>query len=54
MAKAFAWLAAWFGTVSIADLQPIVSVISGALVGLLAAANLYKVVRDMWRKKDGP
>lgn len=48
LVKVFAWFGAWLGTVSIADFQPIVAVISGSLVGLLAVVNLIKAV---WPKK---
>jgi ABC-type nickel/cobalt efflux system permease component RcnA len=49
LVKAVSWLAVWAGTVSIADLQPVISVISGALVGVLALIN---IVKALWPKKD--
>lgn len=49
LTKAFAWITAWIGTVSIADVQPYVSVASGSLVGLLALVNIIKA---LWPKKE--
>lgn len=41
IAKAAAWVAAWFGTVQLADVQVGVSIISGLAVGGLALRNLW-------------
>lgn len=51
LGKTAALIAAWFGAVKLGDVQLVVSIISGSLVGLLAAVNLFRAVRDMWLKK---
>lgn len=51
LGKAAVWIAAWFGAVKLGDVQLVVSIISGALVGLLAAVNLFKALRDLLRKQ---
>ena len=49
--KSIAWVLAWFATIKAADVQMIVSIISGVMVGALAAVNLYVTWRDKVRKK---
>lgn len=51
IAKAIGWFAAWFTTVKIADVQVMVSILSGLLVGALAAANFYVTWRDKIRRR---
>lgn len=41
MAKTALWIGAWIGTVTLADVQVVVSIVSGLLVGLLALRNLW-------------
>ena len=45
LGKAAIWIGAWFGTVTLANVQLWVSIVSGGLVGALAAVNLYKALR---------
>lgn len=52
LSKAALWIAAWFGAVKLGDVQLVVSIVSGALVGLLAAVNLFKSLRDLFKKKE--
>lgn len=49
--KPFLWVAAWIGTVQLADVQMIVSIVSGCIVGLLAMVNLYVTWRDKIRRR---
>ena len=49
--KSIAWVLAWFATIKAADVQVIVSIISGVMVGALAAVNLYVTWRDKVRGK---
>lgn len=51
VARSVAWIMAWFGTVSLADVQLTVSIISGLLVGGLAGMNLYITWRDKVRRR---
>ena len=48
--KAFLWAAAWFGTVKLADVQIVISIVSGLFIGGLAALNLYVTWRDKVRR----
>jgi len=48
--KAILWAAAWFGTIKLADVQVVVSIVSGLCIGGLAALNLYVTWRDKVRK----
>jgi len=47
--KAALWIVAWMGTVSLADVQIIVSILSGLAVGLLALRNLWLSFRRTWK-----
>lgn len=49
MVKTAAWFAAWFGSVKLADVQAVVAILSGLVVGTLAALNAYVVWRDKIR-----
>lgn len=49
--KAAAWIAAWFGTIKLADVQVMVSIISGLIVGGLALLNLIVTWRDKFKGK---
>jgi ABC-type nickel/cobalt efflux system permease component RcnA len=42
--KVFGWVAAWLGSITVADVQPWVAVISGSLVAILAAINIWKAL----------
>lgn len=47
--KSIAWALAWFATIKLADVQLIVSIVSGLMVGGLAAVNLWVTWRDKIR-----
>lgn len=44
--KTAAWFVAWFASIELADVQLVVSIISGVAVGLLAALNAWVTYRD--------
>jgi hypothetical protein len=52
LVKAATWGAAWFGTIKLADVQVMVSIISGIIVGGLALLNLIVTWRDKFRRKS--
>lgn len=49
-AKMTLWAMAWFGSFKLADVQIVVSIVSGLLVALLAALNFYVTWRDKIRR----
>lgn len=48
--KPFLWIGAWFGSVTLADIQAVVGIVSGLIVAGLAATNWYFLLRDRLRR----
>lgn len=53
IAKPVGLVAAWFGTMTIADAQAIVAILSGLCVGAYAAMQGYVLWRDKIKRKSG-